>query len=163
MHAGRYPDGTKPAATEGFFSFMESYGDPRMILENLPARFSGTPMLGTSAEELRVLGDPFVSGYCLDFAHLYCSCNFHGLDFLQEIHCFDGLPVRLQHLSSCSAGSVRDQHLPLNHPDAALPLGPVIRRIRTFPDIPTSLEYKRDSRFYQEQLAFLKKMLVNCP
>jgi endonuclease IV len=163
MHAGRYPDGTRPAAMEGFFSFMESHGDPRMILENLPARFSGTPMLGTSAEELRVLGDPFVSGYCLDFAHLYCSCNFHGLDFLGEIHCFEELPVRLHHLSSCSAGSVRDQHLPLDHPDAGLPPGPVINRIRAHPDIPTSLEYKRDSQFYREQLAFLEKMLVNCP
>jgi endonuclease IV len=163
LHAGRYPHGGEQAATDDFVSFMESYADPRMILENLPAQFSGVPMLGTSAEELRELGDPFVSGYCLDFAHLYCSSNFHGLDFLQEVLSFEALPVRLHHLSSCSAGSVKDQHLPLDHPDAALPLDPVIRRIRTHPDIPTSLEYKRDSRFYLEQLAFLEKVHANCP
>ncbi len=163
MHAGRYPEGTKPASTEGFATFMESYSDPRMILENLPAQFSGVPMLGTSAEELIMLGDPWVSGYCLDFAHLYCSSNFNGLDFQQEILSFGALPVRLHHLSSCSAGSIKDQHLPLDHPDAALPPGPVIRRIRAHPDIPTSLEYRKDSRFYREQLAFLEKMYINCP
>ncbi len=163
MHAGQYPKGTKPAAKDGFVSFMELYTDPRMILENLPAQFSGVPMLGTSAEELIMLGEPFVSGYCLDFAHLYCSSNFHSLDFVQEILAFGALPVRLHHLSSCSAGSVKDQHLPLDHPDAGLPPGPVIRRIRAHPDIPTSLEYKQDSRFYREQLAFLEKMLINYP
>jgi endonuclease IV len=153
LHAGRYEDGKKEEAFHCIREFLREYGDPRLILENLPEVYAGYHLLGSTAEELARIGTGLVNGYCLDFAHLYCTTNYLKLDYNNELEGFEKLPVRLHHLSNSERGSIKDQHLELDHPNGGLDFATVIGYIRRHPGVHTSLEYKNNNaEIYYEQL-----------
>ncbi len=111
VHAGRYENGKREAAVESFREFAREYADPRMVLENLPAVYAGHALLGATADELAGLAGDRIRGFCLDFAHLYCTANYRNLSYTDELNLFEHLNVRHQHLSNNLRGSVTDQHL----------------------------------------------------
>jgi endonuclease IV len=153
LHAGRYEDGTKAEACEGMNRFLDRYYDDRFILENLPEVYGGYHLLGSTAGALAALGDGRIRGYCLDFAHLYCTANYLGLSYAAELARFDDLPVRLHHLSNSERGSITDRHLELDHPNGGLDFDLVMRRLKDHPGIHTSLEFKEnDAGVYARQL-----------
>ena len=157
MHAGRYESGKKDAAISTLQEFLSIYRDPRIILENLPEVYAGFHLLGSTADELVQISDGLVNGYCLDFAHLYCTTNFLHLSYARELSKFgdlsDSHPVKLHHLSNSIKGSITDEHLELNHKNGGLDFDLVIGYIKKHPDIQTSLEYKQNNaEIYVEQL-----------
>ncbi|MDN7026174.1 TIM barrel protein [Methanoculleus sp. FWC-SCC1] len=155
LHAGRFTDEEeRQDAAEAFAGFLDRYHDPRLTLENLPAVHAGYPFLGSTADELAALGDGRIGGYCLDFAHLYCTVNYRHLTYTDELRRFEDLNVRHQHISNSIRGSVTDQHLELDHPEGGLDFAAVFGRIAAHPSVETTLEYKRDSYgIYPRQLA----------
>jgi len=163
LHAGWFEEGERASASAGFSEFLDRHHDPRLILENLPARFRGRPMLGTTVDELKMLAGGRVRGFCLDFAHLYCAANSLGRSFREELIRFEDLPVGLHHLSNTKAGSTSDLHLALDHPEGGMPLDQVVRSVIKRPEVHTSLEYRHDAVFYARQLLvfedFFKKYL----
>lgn len=144
LHAGHYPEGHQEEAFLGFSDFLDHYFDPRYILENLPEVFRDLKFIGTSAPDLVRLSDGKIKGYCLDFPHLYCTVNYWGRSFDEELRKFEPLPVSLHHLSNSRKSSFRDEHLPLDHPEGGLDFTRVINWIIRHPGIQTSLEYKYD-------------------
>lgn len=153
IHAGRYRDGNRKAAFENVRGFLREYADPRMALENLPSVYAGYALLGDTADELAAIAGDRVRGFCLDFAHLYCTANFRNLSYTDELNRFERLAVRHQHLSNNLHGSVTDQHLELDHPAGGLDFPAVFDRIARNPEIATTLEYKRDTyEVYLRQL-----------
>jgi endonuclease IV len=146
IHAGRFEkEERRQNAEEAFAGFLDRYHDPRLTLENLPAVHAGFPFLGTTADELAALGNGNIGGYCLDFAHLYCTANYRNLTYTDELRRFEDLNVRHQHISNTTRGSVTDQHLELDHPDGGLDFAAVFGWIAGHAAIETTLEYKRDT------------------
>ncbi|WP_067048144.1 TIM barrel protein [Methanofollis ethanolicus] len=153
LHAGRHLPGRREEAEETFAAFLDGHFDPRFILENLPAVYAGYPLLGNTAEELLTLAGGRVRGFCLDFAHLFCTANYLGIPYANLLAPFDDLPLGLFHLSNSRRGSVTDEHLPINHPEGGLDFATVIPFISAHPAVETSLEYKEnDPRLYAEQV-----------
>ncbi|MFY1644695.1 TIM barrel protein, partial [Methanoculleus bourgensis] len=153
IHAGWYEPEGRSAALDEFTRFLDRYLDPRFTLENLPAVFRGRPMLGTTAEELVDLADGRIRGFCLDFAHLYCAANYRNIPYPEALKPFQALNIRHFHLSNTEDGSIADRHLPLDHPGGGLPFRDVIQYIRTRPEVPVSLEYRKPAGFYASQVA----------
>jgi len=142
IHAGTCDPAEKEEGMETFHEFLDTFSDPRLILENLPSIYGSDYFLGTTADEVLILAAGRMSGYCLDFAHLYCTTNHLYLSYQEELAKFDSLDVRLHHLSNTRQGSVTDSHLTLDHPDGGLDMDLVFGRIRNHPQIHTSLELK---------------------
>jgi sugar phosphate isomerase/epimerase len=159
LHAGVYEAGTRDEAVAGFLAFRETYPDRRLVLENLPAFFRGVPMLGTTAAELEMLSAPGHPGICLDFAHLYCTANYYGRLFSDELAGYERMAIRHHHLTNTEKGSIRDRHLALDHPDGGLDFSLVIPSIQRRPAVGTSLEYRTDAGFYRHQLACLDTLV----
>ena len=153
IHAGWYEPGGRSAALDEFSRFLDRHFDPRLTLENLPAVFRGRPMLGTTAEELAALAGGRLQGFCLDFAHLYCAANYLKIPYPEALEPFQALNIRHFHLSNTEEDSIADRHLPLDHPGSGLPFRDVIQYIRTRPEVPVSLEYRRSAGFYASQVA----------
>ena len=145
LHAGRYKPGGRAETVEGFAGFLDRYNDPRFTLENLPAVHAGRPFLGNTAEELAALADDRITRFCLDFPHLACTANYRRLSFTEELKRFEDLSVTLHHLSNMRRGSITDEHLELDHPDGGLDLARIFSRLRRYPAVPTTLEYKRNA------------------
>jgi sugar phosphate isomerase/epimerase len=153
LHAGRHLPGRREEAETTFAAFLDDHFDPRIILENLPAVYAGYPLLGNTAEELLALAGGRVRGFCLDFAHLFCTTNFLGAPFATLLAPFGDLPIGLFHLSNSRRGSITDEHLPIDHPEGGLDFSTVIPFIAEHPAVETSLEYKEnDPRLYAEQV-----------
>jgi sugar phosphate isomerase/epimerase len=153
LHAGRYEEGKKEEAISRFGEFLTEYPDTRLIVENLPEVYGGYHLLGSTADECVRITKERCSGYCLDFAHLYCTANYFGRPYQDLLEGFASLPVRLFHLSNTEQGSITDRHLELDHPDGGIDFGAVIRTVQRHLDIPVTLEYKyNDSRVYERQL-----------
>ena len=154
FHGGAVVRHDLEAAGAAMAAFLDAWPDPRLILENLPAVHRDLVFVGTSADELLILGLGRVGGYCLDLAHLYVASNFFGWDYAAALAAFDELPVAYHHLSNSPLGSVRDRHLPLDAPDGGLPFDRVIARVRSHPKTTTCLEYKTaGGGVYEAQLA----------
>jgi len=153
IHAGWYEPGGRSTALEEFSRFLDRHFDPRFTLENLPAVFRGRPMLGTTAEELTTLAGGKITRFCLDFAHLYCAANYLKIPYPEALEPFRALNIRHFHLSNTEDGSIADRHLPLDHPGGGLPFRDVIQYIRTRPEVPVSLEYRKPAGFYASQVA----------
>lgn len=148
---------TKDTAISTLQEFLSVYRDPRIILENLPEVYANFHLLGSTADELVQISDGLVNGYCLDFAHLYCTTNYLHLSYAGELSKFgelsDSHPVKLHHLSNSIKGSITDEHLELNHKNGGLDFDLVIGYIKKHPEIQTSLEYKHNNaEIYVEQL-----------
>ncbi len=159
LHAGRYEDGGKEKAVSTAREFLATHPDPRIILENLPQVYAGYHLLGSTADALQPIGEGLISGYCLDFAHLYCTVNYFGLDYATELMKFEELPVRLCHLSNSERGSIRDQHLEIDHPNGGLDFATVIPYLKKHPGIPVSLEYKyNNAEVYERQLPVFDRL-----
>ncbi len=159
IHAGRFAEMSRADAEEGFSRFLDRYHDPRLTLENLPAVHAGFPFLGNTADELAALGDGRIGGYCLDFAHLYCTANYRNLTYEDELCRFGDLNVRHQHISNTTRGSVTDQHLELDHPDGGLDFATVFGWIGRHRSIETTLEYKRDTyAIYPRQITVFDEL-----
>jgi endonuclease IV len=159
LHAGRYEPGGREAAAREFKSFLDTHHDPRLILENLPAVFAGQELLGNTAEELLALADSRIGGFCLDFAHLYCTANYRGKDYPDLLGAFETLPVRLFHLSNDRSGSIRDEHLPLDHPEGSIPMDIIMDYYKGHLGIPLIIELKdRDAALYREQLTVFERL-----
>jgi sugar phosphate isomerase/epimerase len=153
LHAGHYQEGQREEAFFGFVDFLDRYFDSRYILENLPEIFRDLKFIGTTAPDLIRLSDGKIKGYCLDFPHLYCTANYRGYSFDEELFKFGSLPVSLHHLSNSRKDSSRDEHLPLNHPDGGLDFNVVMNWISRHAGVHTSLEYKyNDIAVYHEQI-----------
>lgn len=153
LHVGRHLPGRKEEAEETFAAFLDRHFDPRFILENLPAVYAGYPLLGNTAGELRTLSGGRIKGFCLDFAHLFCTANYLGAPFAALLAPFNDLPLDLFHLSNSRKGSITDEHLLIDHPEGGLDFSAVIPFIAAHPEIDTSLEYKEnDPGLYAEQL-----------
>lgn len=153
LHAGRYLPGRREEAEATFASFLDDHFDPRFILENLPAVYAGYPLLGNTAEELRTLAGGKVRGFCLDFAHLFCTANYLGAPYADLLAPFDDLPLGLFHLSNSRKGSITDEHLPIDHPEGGLDFAAVVPFIAAHPAVEVSLEYKEnDPQLYAEQV-----------
>ena len=144
LHAGRYEPGGHSAAVEEFSGFLDAYADPRLTLENLPPVYAGYPLLGNTAGELATLAGGKITRFCLDFPHLACTVNHRQLSFAAELERFETLDVALHHLSNLRCGSITDEHLELDHPDGGLDLAAVFARLRRYPAVPVTLEYKED-------------------
>jgi len=153
LHAGRYEDGRKADAERTLLEFLDEYHDPRIIMENMPEVYREYHLLGSTAEELERISGGMVDGFCLDFAHLYCTTNYLSLDYAETLKGFDSLNIRLHHLSNNTRGSITDQHLPLDHPEGGMDFRTIIAWIRAHPGVQTSLEYKENNaEIYVEQL-----------
>jgi endonuclease IV len=153
LHAGRYEAGGKQDAMTATREFLAQYRDPRIILENLPEVYDGYHLLGSTESDLSLMGKGLVGGYCLDFAHLYCTANYLNLSFGEELARFEAVPVKLFHLSNSERNSITDQHLELDHPGGGIDFSSVIRYIKNHPTIHTSLEYKENcADIYARQL-----------
>ena len=159
LHAGRYEPGGREAAAEKFGSFLDSHHDPRLILENLPSVFAGQELLGNTAGELLALADGRIGGFCLDFAHLYCTANYRGEAYPNLLGAFGTLPDRLFHLSNERSGSIRDEHLPLDHPEGGIPMDIIMDYYKGHLDIPLIIELKdRDAALYRKQLKVFERL-----
>ncbi|MBN1193758.1 MAG: TIM barrel protein [Methanomicrobiaceae archaeon] len=153
LHPGTYRRGTREDAITRIRDFLDDNRDRRILLENLPEVYDGSLFIGTTAAELRRIGQGRVRGYCLDFAHLYCAANACGRSFLRELAAFDTLRVAFCHLSNTRSGSMRDEHLALDHPEGGLDFSAVMAFLRRRPRVQTSLEYKEnDPAVYDRQL-----------
>jgi sugar phosphate isomerase/epimerase len=153
LHAGRHLPGRREEAEATFASFLDAHFDPRFILENLPAVYAGYPLLGNTAEELLALASGRVRGFCLDFAHLFCTANYLGASYAGLLAPFADLPLGLFHLSNSRKGSVTDEHLPIDHPEGGLDFSTVVPFIAAHPAVEVSLEYKEnDPHLYAEQV-----------
>lgn len=153
LHAGRHLPGRRTEAETTFAAFLDDYFDPRFILENLPSVYAEYPLLGNNAGDLSALAGGRIRGFCLDFAHLFCTANHLGLPYGDLLAPFGDLDIRLFHLSNSRKGSITDEHLPLDHPDGGLDFGAIVPFIAARPGIDTSLEYKEnDPRVYDRQL-----------
>lgn len=153
LHAGRYYPGRKAEAEATFAAFLDDYFDRRFVLENLPSVYADYPLLGNDAGELLALGGGRIRGFCLDFAHLFCTANYRGVPYGDLLAPFDGLDLRLFHLSNSRKGSITDEHLPLDHPEGGLDFKEIVPFVARHPDIDVSLEYKEnDPRVYDRQL-----------
>lgn len=153
IHGGCLVGSTPAGAIDAMASFLDEWTDPRLLLENLPAVSRDLRFYGTSADELRALGDGRIQGYCLDFAHLYVAANHFGWDYTAALAAFDHLPVRYHHLSNSPAGSVLDRHTPLDAPGGGVPFEHAFTWIRAHPENATCLEYKNTAAgLYEGQL-----------
>ena len=159
IHAGRYEAGKKNEAYAGFSAFLDTYYDPRFILENLPAVYRDMQFIGLTARDLAILSGGKIKKFCLDFAHLYCTANYCTFPFTTELSCFSDLRVSLHHLSNSRRFSCRDEHLPLDHPEGGLDFDAVMGWIARHPRVQTSLEYKyRDAGIYYEQVRVFDRL-----
>lgn len=153
LHPGRYLPGRREEAVATFETFLDEYFDPRFVLENLPSVHTDYPLLGNTADDLKALGGGRIRGYCLDFAHLFCTANYLKVPYADLLAPFADLPLSLFHLSNSRKGSITDEHLALDHPDGGLDFTEVIPFIAAHPDLETSLEYKEnDPRVYVKQI-----------
>jgi endonuclease IV len=153
LHPGTYRRGTREDAITRIRDFLDDNRDRRILLENLPEVYDRSRFIGTTAAELRRIGQGRVRGYCLDFAHLSCAANACGRSFLRELAAFDTLRVAFCHLSNTKKGSVRDEHLALDHPAGGLDFSAVMAFLRRRPRVQTSLEYKEnDPAVYYRQI-----------
>lgn len=153
LHTGRYLTGKEEEAAATFETFLDEFFDPRFVLENLPSVYADYPLLGNTADELKSLGGGRIRGYCLDFAHLFCTANYLGVPYAEILAPFADLPLHLFHLSNSRRGSITDEHLALDHPDGGLDFAEVVPFIAAHPAIETSLEYKEnDPAVYVAQL-----------
>jgi len=153
LHAGRHLPGRRDEAEATFAAFLDDYFDPRFILENLPSVYADYPLLGNDAGDLLALGGGRIRGFCLDFAHLFCTANYRNISYSNLLAPFGKLDIRLFHLSNSRRGSVTDEHLPLDHPEGGLDFGAIIPFIAAHPGVDTSLEYKEnDPAVYDRQL-----------
>jgi endonuclease IV len=154
IHGGAVVHHDLEAACDAMAMFLDSWSDPRLILENLPAIHRDLVFVGTSAEDLRLLGGGRIRGYCLDLAHLFVASNYFGWNYADALAGFEDLNVVYQHLSNSPAGSVRDRHLPLDAPEGGVPFDQVMAWIRCHPANTTCLEYKKSTGgVYEAQLA----------
>ncbi|WP_440949563.1 TIM barrel protein [Methanosphaerula subterraneus] len=152
-HAGYFGHLDRQTAVSNVRSFIDRYHDRRLLIENLPSVYKDLQFVGTTAEELKSLNLSRTGGVCLDFAHLYCTANYLSTPYGEMLAAFSTLPVRFHHLSNSKTGSIKDQHLPLDHPDGGVPIDQVMAWVRTHPANQTSLEYKNsDHSIYQQQL-----------
>lgn len=154
FHAGCVVRHGPAEALAAMTAFLDAWGDPRLVLENMPAIHRDLSFVGTSASELTELGLGRVRGYCLDLAHLYVASNYRGWDYAAALAEFEPLPVVYHHLSNSPVGSVRDRHIPLNAPDSGVPFEHAIAWIAAHPENTTCLEYKTaGGGVYEAQLA----------
>lgn len=162
LHAGEYAPGRREEAVAAFSEFLDRYGDPRFLLENLPPHRGHMQMLGCTAPELAEIALNRVGGFCLDFAHLHCTASASAQPFRGLLAGFRILPIRLHHLSGTPAGSTVDRHLPLDHPENGLDLPAVVAWIRAYPGIPTSLElHGAGSSEYRTQAAVFARLVAS--
>lgn len=142
IHGGCLVTSSPAEGIAAMAAFFDEWADPRLLLENLPAVSRDLHFLGTSADELRALGNGHVRGYCLDLAHLYVAANYYGWEYAKALAAFDALPVLYHHLSNSPSGSVLDRHTPLDAPDGGVPFEHAFAWIREHPENMTCLEYK---------------------
>ncbi|HWQ68320.1 MAG TPA: xylose isomerase [Methanospirillum sp.] len=117
IHAGQYLPGTKNEAIFRFHEFLDTYQDPRFILESLPALVPGLPFLGTTPEELEQLGKHQIAGYCLDFPHLWCTAESTGSPIANLMEQMENLPICFSHLSGSPGADSEHQHLLFDDPE----------------------------------------------
>ncbi|KQC05390.1 MAG: hypothetical protein APR53_07905 [Methanoculleus sp. SDB] len=163
LHPGTYRRGTREDAIIRIRDFLDDHRDRRILLENLPEVYDQSRFIGTTAAELWRIGQGRVRGYCLDFAHLSCAANACGRSFLRELAAFDTLRVAFCHLSNMRSGSVRDEHLALDHPEGGLDFSAVMAFLRRRPRVQISLEYKEnDPGVYERQIRVFDAIYRRC-
>lgn len=144
LHAGRYRPGEREEAIATFHTFLDTYPDDRYILETLPGLRNGYRFLGTTPGDLKELAGQTITGFCLDFPHLWCTAQAHGTSyhqFLDEMAC---LPLKFSHLSGSPGPGSDRQHLFFDDPENAFDL-PMLRSfLSSHPDLEISLEFATD-------------------
>ncbi|MDD1728621.1 MAG: hypothetical protein LUQ50_06080 [Methanospirillum sp.] len=144
IHAGRYEHGHRDEAVARFHDFLDRFPDPRYSLESLPDLQFGPAYLGTTPEELKLLGGSSIKGYCPDFPHLWCTSSAQGIIYQDLLDGMSTLPLSFSHLSGSPGPGSERQHLLFDDPDNQFTL-PLIRKfLLDHQDLELSLEFAVD-------------------
>lgn len=144
LHAGRYRPEERSEAIATFHAFLDVYPDDRYILETLPDLKHGYRFLGITPGELRELAGQKITGFCLDFPHLWCTAQAQGIPYHQLLNEMGSLPLKFSHLSGSPGPGSDRQHLFFDDPQNAFDL-PLLRSfLSNHPDLEISLEFATD-------------------
>lgn len=159
LHAGRFLQGQKEDAIETFHDFLDQYPDRRYVLENLPDIPGIHPFLGMSPDELRVAGENRVSGYCIDFPHLWCTSVRNQVPYGEMLTGMATLPIRFSHLSGSPGPHTDRQHLFFDDPDNRFCPDWIIPFLNAHPNLEISLEFGTDDpMIIREQLEIVTSL-----
>lgn len=144
LHAGRYQKGDFDEAVCRFHEFLDKYPDRRYILESLPDLSSGPAFLGTTPDELKVLGAGTISGYCPDFPHLWCTALARRIPYPEILARMETLPLRFSHVSGTPGPHSDRQHLLFDDPDNRFSLTQIKSFLDDHQELELSLEFATD-------------------
>jgi hypothetical protein len=144
IHAGRYQHGHKEEAIARFHEFLDKYPDPRYSLESLPDLQQGPAYLGTTPDELKILGADHINGYCPDFPHMWCTSKVRNIQYQDLLVGMDELGITFSHLSGSPGPEHERQHLLFDDPDNRFNLGLIRSFLLDHPNLELSLEFAVD-------------------
>ena len=144
LHAGRYQAGMKDEAINTFHLFLDQYPDSRYVLESLPNLQTGYQYLGITPDELKILGEDRITGYCPDFPHLWCSAQVLEIPYSDMLNAMSTLPLRFSHLSGSSGPYSDKQHLFFDDPENQFDHYSLIHFLADHQDLEISLEFATD-------------------
>lgn len=144
LHAGRYRHDQREEAIARFHNFLDLYPDPRYILESLPDLQRGPTYLGTTPDELEILGAGIVKGVCPDFPHLWCTSKVRDVPYLEILEGMARLGMKFSHLSGSPGPESDRQHLLFDDPDNMFNLGLLRSFLTVHKDLELSLEFAVD-------------------
>ncbi len=144
IHAGRYRHGDKEEAIARFHTFLDQYPDPRYVLESLPDLQRGPVYLGTTPDELKILGAGTIKGYCPDFPHLWCTASVRGIPYQDLLKGMAALGMKFSHLSGSPGPDSDRQHLLFDDPNNKFSLGLIRSFLTEHNNLELSLEFAVD-------------------
>ncbi|MFH0966080.1 MAG: hypothetical protein V1862_00130, partial [Methanobacteriota archaeon] len=124
--------------------FLDQYHDNRFILENLPDLQIGLPYLGTTPNDLKILGGNTISGYCVDFPHLWCTSLSKHISYQEVLNQMNTLPIQFTHLSGSPGPETERQHLLFDDPDNRFSLDLIRPFLMNHQALEISLEFAVD-------------------
>lgn len=144
LHAGRYQQDHKEEAIARFHNFLDLYPDPRYILESLPDLQRGPTYLGTTPDELKILGASIINGVCPDFPHLWCTSKVRNIPYQNILEGMAQLGMKFSHLSGSPGPESDRQHLLFDDPDNMFKLEQIRSFLTLHNDLELSLEFAVD-------------------
>lgn len=144
LHAGRCQQGQRDEAIARFHNFLDMYPDPRYILESLPDLQRGPTYLGTTPNELKILGAGIIKGVCPDFPHLWCTSIVRNVPYLDLLEGMVPLDIKFSHLSGSPGPESDKQHLLFDDPDNRFNLTQIRSFLSAHDDLELSLEFAVD-------------------
>jgi hypothetical protein len=144
LHAGRYQRGHFNEAAARFHNFLDQFPDPRYILESLPGLQRGYAYLGTTPDELKILGGSRITGYCPDFPHLWCTSLARGIPYPDLLTDMGTLPLRFSHLSGSPGPQIDRQHLLFDDPENRFMVDLIRPFLQIHQELEISLEFAVD-------------------